>query len=69
MAIFNVDYTIQPNQIRNTELQNGNQIRYQQSWRALKTVKKLILGDKTELFKKIPSFLENLSQVDPLVYW
>ena len=68
-ASFNLDHTIKPDQIRNTELQDGNQISYKQSWRALKEIEKQVFGDEAESFKRIPSFLENLSQVDPQTYW
>jgi len=37
--------------------------------RALKKIEKQVFDDETESFKKIPSFLENLSQVDPRAYW
>ena len=67
-ASFNLDHTIRPSQILNTELQNGNQISYKQSWRALKEIEKQIFGDEAESFKKIPS-LENLSKIDPQAYW
>ena len=56
-------------QIRNAELQNGNQVSYRQSHQALKAVETQVLGDETESFKKIPSFLEHLSQTDPQAYW
>src|SRR5436189_3069547 len=69
MASFNLDHTIKPKQILNTELQNGNQISYTQSWRVLKKIENQVFGDEAESFKKIPSFLENLSQVDPQAYW
>jgi zinc finger SWIM domain-containing protein 3 len=68
-ASFNLDRAIKPKQISTSELQNGNQISYNQSWRALEEIKKQIFGDEAESFKKIPSFLENLSQVDPQAYW
>jgi hypothetical protein len=67
-AAFNLDHTIKPSQIRNTELQNGNKVSYKQSWRALKKIEKEILDDETASFKKIPFFLENLSQADPQAY-
>jgi len=60
---------MKPKQILNTELQNGNRISYNQSWRVLKKVENQVFGDEAESFKKIPSFLENLSQVDPQAYW
>ena len=69
MASFNLDHTMKPCQIRNTELQNSNQVSYQQSWHALKIVEKQILDDETKLFKKIFFFLENLFQIDSQAYW
>src|SRR5215471_21681285 len=69
IASFNLDHTIKPSQIRNTELQDGNRVSYKQSWRALKKVEKQIFGDETESFKKILSFLKHLSQADPQAYW
>ena len=60
---------MKPKQILNTELQNSNQISYNQLWHVLKKVKNQVFGDETESFKKIPSFLKNLSQVDPQAYW
>ena len=68
MASFNLDHTIKLKQILNTELQNGNQISYTQSWRVLKKVENQVFGDEAESFKRIPFFLENLSQADPQAY-
>jgi hypothetical protein len=68
-AAFNLDHTIKPSQIRNTELQNGNQVSYKQTWHALQIIGKQIFGDEAEFFKKIPSFLKYLSQADPQAYW
>src|SRR5436190_24172694 len=67
-ASFNLDHTIKPDQIRNTELQDGNRISYKQSWHVLKQIEKQVFGDETESFKRIPFFLKNLSQVDPQAY-
>jgi len=69
IAAFDLDHTMKPKQIRNAELQNGNQVSYKQSHRALKAVETRVLDDETEFFKKIPSFLEHLSQADPQAYW
>lgn len=69
VAAFNLNHAIKPDQICNTELQNGNQIYYLQSWHALKEIEKQVFGNKTEFFKKIPSFLKNFLQVDPQAYW
>jgi hypothetical protein len=68
LASFNLDHTMKPSQILNTKLQSGNRISYMQSWRTLKKVEEQILGDEAESFKKIPSFLEHLSQADPQAY-
>jgi hypothetical protein len=68
-ASFNLDHTMKPSQICNTELQNGNQISYMQSWRALKIIETNVFDDEAESFKKIPFFLEHLSQADPQAYW
>jgi len=38
IAAFDLDHTMKPKQIRNAELQNGNQVSYKQSHRALKAV-------------------------------
>jgi MuDR family transposase len=68
-AAFSIDHTIKPSQICNIELQNGNQVSYKQSWRALKKIEQQILGDEAECFKKISFFLEHLSQADSQAYW
>ena len=46
MASFNLNRTIKPKQILNTELQNGNQISYTQSWRVLKKVENQIFNNE-----------------------
>jgi len=68
IAAFDLDHTMKPKQIRNTELQNGNQVSYLQSHQTLKAVETQVLGDEAESFKKIPFFLEHLSQTDSQAY-
>ena len=69
MASFNLDRIIKSKQILNTELQNGNQISYTQSWRVLKKVENQVFNNEAKFFKKISLFLKNLSQVNPQAYW
>ena len=59
---------MKPKQIRNAELQNGNQVSYKQSHWILKAVETQVLDDETKFFKKISFFLEHLFQTDSQVY-
>ena len=56
-ASFNVNRSLNPSQIRTTELLHGNHISYKQAWRARKKIEAQVFGEEGESFKKIPSFL------------